>query len=489
MGKEMIDAGDIRGLPKRKLTEETCKKFGYSVSRWKGKLVQVAPYYDNDGKLAAQKLRFSDKGFVFLGEPKTATLFGQNLWKSGGKKVTITEGEIDAMSLSQAQGNKWPVVSVQNGAKGAVNSIRYQLEWVSSFEEVVLMFDQDEPGREAAQEVATLLKPGQAKIASLPLKDPNEMLVAGKTQELISSMWQAKEYRPDGIVDIDEILDLIEKPIEWGLPWCIDTLTNLTYGRREGEVYTIGAGTGSGKTDFLTQQIAYDVNDLGVKVGVIYLEAKPAETGKRIAGKVDGVRYHIPDGEWDKDQLRKTLNKMKGNVIFYDSWGETDWEIVKAKIRFMAVGKQVKHFYLDHLTAMADTSNEKESLEQLMKELAGLAQELQIVVHLISHLSTPEGKPHEEGGRVMIRHFKGSRSIGFWSHYMFGMERDQQAADSDESHTTTFRVLKDRYTGQATGKTIELIYDHLTGRMIEVAGEPSDYGFSEGSGSAEDHGF
>lgn len=479
MAKDMIDAGEIRGLPKRKITEETCKKFGYSVSRHKGKTVQVAPYYDEKRNLVAQKLRFADKSFVFLGDPKKAQLFGQHLWPAGGKKLVITEGEVDTLSVSQMQGNKWPVVSLQNGAQGAVKSIKRELEYVSSFDEVVLMFDQDEPGQEAAKEVAALLPPGKAKIAHLPAKDPNELLVAGKGKDIISAMWDAKEYRPDGIVDIDEILDDIEKPIEWGVPWCLDTLTKLTYGRRDGEVYTIGAGTGIGKTDFLTQQIAYDVTELNVKVGVIYLEAKPTETGKRIAGKVDGKRYHIPDADWDQDQLRKTLASLKGKVTFYDSWGETEWEIVKAKIRFMVVAKDVKHIYLDHLTAMADTSNEKESLEQLMKELAGLAQELGIVVHLVSHLTTPEGKPHEEGGRVMIRHFKGSRAIGFWSFFMFGLERNQQAEDEDERQTTTFRILKDRYTGQATGKTIELVYDHDTGRMVEKPDDPEDYGFED----------
>ena len=67
----------------------------------------------------------------------------------------------------------------------------------------------------------------------------------------------------------------------------------------------------------------------------------------------------------------------------------------------------VKHVYLDHLTALADPNRERESLEIITKELALLAQELEIIIHVISHLATPDGKPHEEGGRVMLRHFKG----------------------------------------------------------------------------------
>jgi twinkle protein len=109
-----------------------------------------------------------------------------------------------------------------------------------------------------------------------------------------------------------------------------------------------------------------------------------------------------------------------------------------------------------------------------MKEMAALANELQIIIVFVSHLATPEGKPHEEGGRVMIRHFKGSRTIGFWSYFMFGMERDQQAEDENARQRTTFRVLKDRYTGQATGSVVTLVYDKDTGRLAE--GAPVDFG-------------
>lgn len=483
--KSLVPFGEFRALSKRKLSEETCKKFGYFIGSYSNQIVQVAPYYDEDNKLIAQKVRFPNKDFRTTGDFKNVTLFGQQLWGEGGKKLVITEGEIDCMSVSQLQGNKWPVVSVPNGAQGAANSIKDNLEWVMSFDEIIVMFDMDEPGREAAQQVAELLPPGKAKIASLPLKDANEMLVAGRGQEVIQAIWNAKEYRPDGIVDIEEIIDEIEKPIEMGLPWFLPTLTGYTYGRRWGELYAFGAGTGVGKTDIITQQISYDVLELNQKVGVIFLEAKPVEVGKRIAGKVDGQRYHVPDAGWDTAQLRATLKKLKGKVTFYDNWGDTEWDIVKLKIRYMVVSKGIKLIYLDHLTAMADTANEKESIEQIMKEMAGLANELGCIIHFVSHLSTPEGKPHEEGGRVMIRHFKGSRAIGFWSYFMFGLERNQQAEDEAERRQTTFRILKDRYTGQSTGKTILLGYDREKGLLFEKEPDADDYGFDDSYSGAE----
>lgn len=464
---DLLPFGEYKPLQKRGITLDTCKKFGYFIGTYRGGAVQVAPFRNQEGKVAAQKIRTPSKDFIITGDFKNVQLFGQHLWGSGGKRVVITEGEIDCLTVSQLQGNKWPVVSTPNGVKSAIKSVRANLEWLLSFDEIVVLFDMDDVGIEAAKAVAELLPVGKAKIATLSMKDPNELLMAGKGEEVLQAIWNAKEFRPDGIVDIDEILDDIEKPIERGLPWFLPTLTDKTFGRREGEIYALGAGTGIGKTDLMTQQIAFDVTTLRQRVGVIFLEAKPVEVGKRIAGKIDGARYHIPDSGWDVEQLKVTLSAMKGMVTFYDSWGSSEWEVVSNKIRYMVVSKGIKLIYLDHLTALADTSNEKESIEQIMKEMAGLANELSCIIHFVSHLATPEGKSHEEGGRVSIKHFKGSRSIGFWSFFMFGLERNQQAEDEEERQITTLRILKDRYTGQATGVTIQLGFDTKTGRLYE----------------------
>ena len=469
---EGLLTGEFKSLPKRGLTEDTCRKFGYQVGRDKNDtLVQIAPYYDEAGVMVAQKIRYANKEFKFLGEPKRAVLFGSNLWNNG-KKLVVTEGEIDAMSVSQAQNNKWPVVSIPNGAQGAKKSLTKYLDYLNGFEEVILMFDMDEPGRKASAECAGLFAPGKCKIASLPLKDANECIQAGREQDIIQAIWNAKSYRPDGLVSVADLMDELTKPVEIGYPWWLQPLTDLTFGRRKGEIYGVGAGTGVGKTDFLTQQIAYDIATLGMKVGAIFLEQKPTETAKRIAGKIKGLRFHVPNSGWSKEELVDAMQCLNGKLVMYDSFGETEWDVIKDHIRFMVVAEGIELIYLDHLTAMADTADEKGSLEQIMKEMAGLANELGIIITFVSHLTTPEGKPHEEGGRVTIRHFKGSRAIGFWSYFMFGLERDQQHDDPRLRQVTTFRILKDRYTGQATGETIYLGYDGDTGLLSQIEGNP-----------------
>jgi twinkle protein len=68
----------------------------------------------------------------------------------------------------------------------------------------------------------------------------------------------------------------------------------------------------------------------------------------------------------------------------------------------------------------------------------------------------------------MARHFKGARAIAFWSFFMFGLERNTQAEDPNERDIGLLRVIKDRFTGQATGKTFHLRYDPITGLLNPI---------------------
>jgi twinkle protein len=498
--------GEFRALKARGISEETCKRFGYRVGKFNGQTVHIAEYRDEDGAVVGQKLRFKDKeeGMPILGKQKKLRFFGQHLTLKGKRRIVVTEGELDCLSVSQINGNKWPVVSLPLGCDDAAKAFARNLEFLNQFEEVVIMFDMDPQGQAAAEKCARVVKPGSAMIAALPLKDANEMLLKGRSGEVIDAIFNAKPYRPAGLVSFKDIREKVEKPIEWGLPWFSTSLTNLTYGRRTGEIYALGAGTGIGKTDWFTQQIIYDTMVLDQKVCLFYLEQEPGETGKRLAGKYAGRRFHIPrlkdqpdvelpkgyKEEWTDEELSDAIDHLDNDkLLFFDSFGANEWDLIKDTIRFVALTEGTKIFYLDHLTALAASEDdERKGLERITAEMGSLVKELDIMIIMISHLATPEGKPHEEGGRVAIRHFKGSRAIGFWCHYMFGLERDQQHKDPRMRSITTFRVLKDRYTGNSTGELIYFGYDRENGQLFETElpeeqdDTNADYGFTDQGG-------
>ena len=460
-----------RALPQRKLSAEACRKFGVGVGRLGGEVVLVCDYRDQSGAVVAQKVRKPGKEFTITGDAKRMGLFGQHLWAPGGRKVVVTEGELDAVAGCQADGLKWPWVSIPNGASNARKAIAAAREWLETFQEVVLAFDADDAGRIGMAEAAAILTPGKVRVADFGpygLKDPNDFVVAERERELLDAIWKARAWRPDGVVSLGDIRERVMALPEAGRPWPWPSLTGATFGRRLGEVIGFGAGTGVGKTDLFTQCIAFDVQQ-GIKVGVLYLEQDVGETGKRVAGKMVGKRFHVPDGSWTPRELEEAWDALEATdaVKFYDNFGAMDWGTIKARIRYMNEVDGCEHIYLDHLTALAaGEADERKALEGIMAEMAAMAKG-RMVLHFVSHLATPEGSPHEEGGRVTIRQFKGSRAIGFWSHFLFGLERDQQADTAEERGATTLRCLKDRNTGQATGRTFALRYDASTGMLNE----------------------
>ena len=141
--------GEPAALPKRGISEETCRKFRYWVCDGREGKVQAATYCDASGQPVAQKLRAPGKEFNVVGNAKEMTLYGQHLWRGEGRRIVVTEGEIDCLSVAEATGRTWDVVSLPNGAQSAHKALSKALEWLLGYETIVLAFDDDEAGREA----------------------------------------------------------------------------------------------------------------------------------------------------------------------------------------------------------------------------------------------------------------------------------------------------------------------------------------------------
>lgn len=487
MAGGLLPYGEAVAISARGLTLETCKKWGYTVSNRGGKKVQLANYKDDEGNVVGQKARGRDKDFSVHGSVN-GMLFGKHLWRAKGKRVFITEGEIDAMTVSQVLLHKWPVVSLPNGAQGARKALAANLEWLNGFDNVTLVFDMDQPGREAVADCTSLFPPGKLSVAALPDKDPNAMLLAGRVEELIEALWGAKPHRPDGIKTIDDVFETLFEPISTDLTWFDERHSAKAYGRRYGECVALGAGTGVGKTTALMQQIAHDLRE-GHAVGLFAFEQSLRESVELIAGHTAGKTFHIPDGSWTVEEYRAVVTALRdapNKLFMYDHFGACDWDAVKERIRFLYHNHGVRIFYLDHITALAAAEDDEyKGLNRITAEIASLVKELDIWLLYVSHLTTPEGKPHEEGGRVMIRHFRGSRATGFWAHEIYGLERHQQADDENEKRRTVWRILKHRKIGRIVGTTFLLQYEDSTGRLIPYEDE-DDMPFTDETGDEGD---
>jgi twinkle protein len=457
-------------LSARGISEKTCKFWRYQVGSFKGKPVQVANYYTDSG-VSLAKVRFQNKDFLQIGKGKLP-LYGSWLWQRGSstKQVIVTEGEIDALSISQIQECKWPVVSVPNGAAGAVRSFKDNLEWLESYESVVIMFDNDKVGQVAAEKCSQLLTVGKAKVATLPLKDANEMLLAKRGAELLHLMWNAKAWRPDGIIAGEDLWDTITKEDHsraHSYPW--PTLNEMTMGIREGEIITLCAGSGIGKSQFC-KEIAYHLICNDTRVGYIALEESTKRTALGIVGLHMNQPVYLNPAEADQAELRKAYDETvgSGNYFTYDHWGSLGEDNLLSKIRYLVTGVDCKVIILDHLSIVVsgmEGGDERRMIDNTMTKLRSLVEELGFALILVSHLKRPDGKGHEEGARTSLAQLRGSAGIAQLSDMVIGMERDQQ--DAATSMITTVRVLKNRWCGRS-GVASTLEFSEDTGRMLEA---------------------
>ena len=453
--------GSPEPLPKRRISEEVCKK--YRVNRDGSRL--YFHYFNSDGICTGAKVKTTDKQFTWDGNNSDHSLFGQHLFPSSGKRVVITEGEIDALSCQEAMPG-WPMVSIPDGAASAKRSIQRQLEWLQGYQEIVLFFDNDDAGRQAAKDAASILPPGKCTIARLDgWKDASDALQEGAAQAIREAIWNATPYRPDGIVDAKSLLEVITTPN----PPCAHEypyvgLQSKLHGIRYGELVTITAGSGIGKSSFCRELATHLLNS-GERVGYLALEESNRRTALGLMSCAEGKAFHM--GEHSREDLTDAYTKTikDWNLYLFDGFGSYDPDVIYNRIEYLAQGLDVKVVILDHLSILLSglDGDERRMLDVTMTRLRSLVERTGIAMFLVSHLRrTSSDQNHEEGARVTLGQLRGSASIAQLSDAVIALERNQQQGTSN----TTVRVLKNRFTGEV-GPACELSFDLSTCQFTE----------------------
>ena len=363
------------------------------------------------------------------------------------------------------------MVSIPNGAKSAAKIVAKHLDWLETFDSVILCFDQDTQGRSAALEAAQQLSPGKVKIVtSLPGKDANDCLVGGQVRELVDAVYGAKSFRPDGVIPGEEVWDMIvKKDTRRSVPYPWTGLNDKLFGMRGGELTTLTAGTGIGKSS-ITRELAHYLISLDEKVGYIALEESIRKTSEHIMG----LEMNIAPCFWERDQVTEDQKRVAfestvgaGNLVLYDHWGSIDPANLLNRVRYMARAMECNFIILDHLSIVVsslEAGDERRMIDNTMTKLRSLVEETGIHLILVSHLRRPDGRSHEEGGATSLAQLRGSHAIAQLSDSVVGCERNQQ--DESSANRLILRVLKNRYSGH-TGIATTLEYDDATGRLGE----------------------
>lgn len=470
--------GKYRDIPSRGLSKATCERLGIQCGKINDQKVFIFEKYNDNGSMVGQKIRTKDKpnrkeGIGFWdhkGDKSAKNLFGYHAFKPDDKTpIFVTEGEFDAAAIYEATG--YPAVSITDGSGGAEKSISQNLEYLNGFRYVVLVFDQDEAGNKAQEKCIDLFEPGKVRIAHLPEKDANEMLMLGRERELSDCLSNAQEIKEEDIITLDQIsLDDLRELVVQGMDLPFPELNNMIGGLRPKRVYTLVAREKAGKTT-TTKEIVFKLLDQGKKVGVLYLEGDSKEEALSfVAMERRTPTWEMVDKLSDEDYLvgvHADMKKFKDvGLYLYDHKGAIDGKTVKSKLTYMAKAMKCDAIILDNISitvAGGDvSSNERKQIDKMVYDIVSLAKNsgttILNVVHLTKNRKDKDGNDSEEVSRADIC---GSGAFAKFSDVVIALERNPSKG------TVRTKVLANRVKG-TEGYADTLKYDSFTGRLNVV---------------------
>lgn len=463
----------VEYVPWRGVTRETMEFYNTLTKvdgQANGKPVSIGfPYEVADAEEPAYKVRMIDnKQFVSHGPMAKASCFGtERFHRNSAKAITITEGEMDAMSAFQMLGSKYPVISVRSSSSAKKDCAAIQ-DYLESFEKIYLCLDNDEMGEKAMKSIATLFdfnKVYHVKMDS-KLKDANGYLQAGMEKAFKDAWWSATRFIPEGIYsskqEFKKLLDDAGSRVSFEYPF--PTLNRMLEGIAMGETVLITALEGRGKTEII-RAIEYKIlkDDPTAKIGVIHLEETQARTIQGFAGYELGKPVHRKDSVVSKYDIHNALDRLLGDddrLHIYGHFGSDDPDVIIKTIRFLVANCGCKYIFLDHISIVVSglvEEDERKALDKISTQLAMLSNDLEFALILVSHVN--------DHGQT-----RGSRNISKVAHKWIHLDRDIDNPDEEERNTTYVKVKKNR-GGHETGPGGALYFDPETYLLTEKTDE------------------
>ena len=433
----------------------------------------IFPFFDEEGELTSTKLRSKAKKFMYTGDQSKLELFGQSAFGTGGKYLTITEGELDAMAARQMLGD-FPVVSVHSSST-VERDVKNNIDFIESFEKVVLCMDDDEAGRKAAKTIAELLSPNKVLIATL--KDHNDAcdyLMANDGKKFTKGWWGAKAYTPVGVLTLSNAFSsyrerlktrIIEIPDYFG-----EAKKMLNGGFAVGEITAIIADTSIGKTTQIVNLIEGILKgDEERHITSLMLETTAGEIVKVVIQKEFGVNIDVGDEytEEQLDEIEIMYNEVEWtrrlHIIEHTGSLSGTEEIIK-KLRNTAVSTNSELILVDPLQ-QAVPNIDHETIRHFMDELLKLAQQTKSACVVTSHI---KNRSRKDAYDVTEEDAIGSSAIKQVSWTNIILTRDKKATDPNIKNATKISIDKCRRTGN-TGEAGWILYEAHHGSFTSIS--------------------
>jgi KaiC/GvpD/RAD55 family RecA-like ATPase len=410
--------------------------------------------------------------------------------------VAVTEGEKDALNLT-----KLGMTATCNS--GGAGKFKPELAKWFTGKTVAIFPDNDEPGRRHAVMVAKTLFPVAqslriVEIPDLPLKgDVSDFIAKGGTLDQLNTLYvKAADWTPEwefstAVPEENErYVRTLEQEIEdagglngfWdlakftGLPTPFTKLNwILGGGLRDGEVYTLGANMGAGKTSLALQ---FALAALRKRHGVLIfsMEMGWRAVFQRMAGieaKVDlalfreaqRVKRDSPD---DRFRLTRATNEIAGWKLLVSTKPAVTPDYIVNETKRLAKRCAVDLVIVDHMQLMGaghETRNDYEKFTNISRAMKQTALEVNVPLLLVSQTSRSNSREHRAD--LEVSDLRGSGAIEEDAAGVFLLFEDRtdaenaKSTDDGQRYTkgpvrTFLKIGKNRYGEQ--GRSIGLLH-------------------------------
>ena len=458
----------------RGISQRTFEKFKVATKLIDGVPQQVGFLYSDDPLLVKIRM-LSEKKFFFEGKNPKAYLFGKQFFDKGSKRViTLTEGEFDALAVYDILREESAVASVR-GASSAFQDCKAEYDYINSFEKIVINFDNDKPGQEAARRVAALFD--FKKVYNLVLqqhKDANGYIWDNEKEEAIDDRkayfeaWKGvKRHTPDNIVaGWSSFADALSKKREESIgTYPLAGLQDKLFGLHRGEVVVLLAEEGVGKTEIFRMMEDNILKNTKSNLGIIHLEEDNGTTLRGLAAYFAEVPAHVPNSPVSDEEVLSIIKRAAGGdeerIFLRSAFDVEDEDAFIDNIRFLVSGCGCDFIFFDHVSWLAtggDDQDERKKLDRITQRLKLLAKELRFCLIMISHVND-DGKP------------RGSRNITKVANTVIRLTRDKEHADPVERNKTFMSIVKARLIGAKTGPAGYAFYDDESNLLVD----PGEY--------------
>lgn len=472
-------AGGYRGL-----RDEITTMFGvrHSFTEDTGEVSEQYYPVTQEGLLVGYKVREVPKNFYSIGRTGAdCEMFGQFKFNRGGKYLLITEGEIDALSSYQmiydynkSKGSDFEtaVVSPTTGAQSK-KQIAKNYAFCDTFDQVVLAYDADKAGQEAAEEVVKFLPKGKVKLMQMRYKDANEYLQKGKQKEFISDFYNAKPFVPVGIMGSGEITSSMREEFKTPkipLPPFMHKLQEMMAGGVPlGRIVNLGSSSGSGKSTIIDEIVYYMLFNSPHKVGVVTLESTTGQYGIKLLSRHIGLKLELKTNDEALEILESEHTKQKEQELFWTETGEHRFylvddrdggvENVKDAIENLVISCGCKVIILDPVNdVIGSLSNEEQ--ETFYSWQKGMVKSHGCTFYNVMHTRKTSGgqKAGSTGADLHEEDLMGSSSAYKSAACNLMFSRNKEAENELERNTTIMKATKIRWTGK-TGIAGKYYYD------------------------------